>query len=224
MTTKETQANPVPKEELNPAGVFAHPMQVVHAKDLHNCGKANHSQVVEDRCACFAARRRRGNAGWRKIEAPRCGDRTGLSRCPGEVRRVPDLGCMISAFSVQVAVCVMPPIMDKLPGPPRHRGGQRQGRRGHVHAQREFRIRAPTDRGKERAHRCGHPRPQHPWHAGASTTVQRVRDGGAEIVKLLRQVRRSTRLRLRPSPRPSPTSRIRSACCLARRISEASMA
>jgi hypothetical protein len=24
----------VPKEELNPAGVFAHPMQVVHAKDL----------------------------------------------------------------------------------------------------------------------------------------------------------------------------------------------
>ena len=56
--------------------------------------------------------------------------------------------------------------------------------------------------GKERAHRCGHPRPQHPWHAGASTTVQRVRDGGAEIVKLLRQVRRSTRLRLRPSPRP----------------------
>jgi hypothetical protein len=34
MTTKETQAHPVPKEELNPASVFAHPMQVVHAKDL----------------------------------------------------------------------------------------------------------------------------------------------------------------------------------------------
>jgi hypothetical protein len=34
MTTKETQANPVPKEELHPASVFAHPMQVVHAKDL----------------------------------------------------------------------------------------------------------------------------------------------------------------------------------------------
>jgi hypothetical protein len=34
MTTKETQAHPVPKEELNPAGAFAHPMQVVHAKDL----------------------------------------------------------------------------------------------------------------------------------------------------------------------------------------------
>lgn len=34
MTMKETQAHPVPKEELNPVSVFAHPMQVVHAKDL----------------------------------------------------------------------------------------------------------------------------------------------------------------------------------------------
>jgi len=39
MTTKETQAHPVPKEELNPAGVFAHPMQVVHAKDLTTAEK-----------------------------------------------------------------------------------------------------------------------------------------------------------------------------------------
>jgi len=39
MTTKETQANPVPKEELNPASVFAHPMQVVHAKDLTTAEK-----------------------------------------------------------------------------------------------------------------------------------------------------------------------------------------
>ena len=58
-------------------------------------GKAGHSQVVGDRCARFAARRRRGNAAWRNIEAPRCGDRTGLSRCQGGVRRVPGLGCMI---------------------------------------------------------------------------------------------------------------------------------
>ena len=34
MTMKETQAHPVPKEDLNPARVFAHPMQVVHAKNL----------------------------------------------------------------------------------------------------------------------------------------------------------------------------------------------
>ena len=34
MTTKETQAQPMPKEGLNPADSFAHPMQVVHAKDL----------------------------------------------------------------------------------------------------------------------------------------------------------------------------------------------
>ena len=39
MTTKETQAQPMPKEELNPAGVFAHPMQVVHAKDLTTAEK-----------------------------------------------------------------------------------------------------------------------------------------------------------------------------------------
>jgi len=39
MTTKETQAHPVPKKELNPASVFAHPMQVVHAKDLTTAEK-----------------------------------------------------------------------------------------------------------------------------------------------------------------------------------------
>ena len=39
MTTKETQAQPMPKEELNPAGSFAHPMQVVHAKDLTTAEK-----------------------------------------------------------------------------------------------------------------------------------------------------------------------------------------
>jgi len=38
MTMKETQAHPVPKEELNP-GSFAHPMQVVHAKDLTTAEK-----------------------------------------------------------------------------------------------------------------------------------------------------------------------------------------
>src|SRR5208283_2412378 len=39
MAIKETQAHPVPKEELNPASVFAHPMQVVHAKDLTTAEK-----------------------------------------------------------------------------------------------------------------------------------------------------------------------------------------
>ena len=39
MTTKETQAHPPPKEELNPASLFAHPMQVVHAKDLTTAEK-----------------------------------------------------------------------------------------------------------------------------------------------------------------------------------------
>ncbi len=39
MTTKENQAHPVPKEELNPASIFAHPMQVVHAKDLTTAEK-----------------------------------------------------------------------------------------------------------------------------------------------------------------------------------------
>jgi hypothetical protein len=39
MTTKETQAQPRPREELNPAGSFAHPMQVVHAKDLTTAEK-----------------------------------------------------------------------------------------------------------------------------------------------------------------------------------------
>ena len=39
MTTKETQARLVPNEELNPASVFAHPMQVVHAKDLTTAEK-----------------------------------------------------------------------------------------------------------------------------------------------------------------------------------------
>jgi hypothetical protein len=34
MTAKETQAHPMPKQELNPASVFARPMQVVNAKDL----------------------------------------------------------------------------------------------------------------------------------------------------------------------------------------------
>ena len=34
MTRKETQAQPTPREELNPASVFAHPMQVVHASQL----------------------------------------------------------------------------------------------------------------------------------------------------------------------------------------------
>ena len=39
MMTKETQAQPMPKEELNPASAFAHPMQVVHAKDLTTAEK-----------------------------------------------------------------------------------------------------------------------------------------------------------------------------------------
>ena len=39
MTMKETQAHPVPNEELNPASVFAHPMQVVHSKDLTTAEK-----------------------------------------------------------------------------------------------------------------------------------------------------------------------------------------
>jgi hypothetical protein len=39
MMTKETQAHPVPRDELNPASVFAHPMQVVHAKDLTTAEK-----------------------------------------------------------------------------------------------------------------------------------------------------------------------------------------
>ncbi|MGO9547646.1 MAG: hypothetical protein ACLPPF_22995 [Rhodomicrobium sp.] len=39
MTTKETRARRVPKEEFNPASVFAHPIQVVHAKDLTTAEK-----------------------------------------------------------------------------------------------------------------------------------------------------------------------------------------
>jgi hypothetical protein len=39
MMTKETQAHPVPADELNPASVFAHPMQVVYAKDLTTAEK-----------------------------------------------------------------------------------------------------------------------------------------------------------------------------------------
>ena len=39
MTTKKTQGQPTPREELNPASVFAQPMQVVHAKDLTTAEK-----------------------------------------------------------------------------------------------------------------------------------------------------------------------------------------
>src|SRR5262249_8481327 len=52
--------------------------------------------------------------------------------------------------------------------PPRHRGGQRQGRRGQVHRQRQSRVRAPTDWGPDRARGRGHSRPEHSWHAGTS--------------------------------------------------------
>ena len=52
MATKETQAHPVPTEELNPAGVFAHPMQVVHAKDLTTAEKQTILRSWEtDACA-----------------------------------------------------------------------------------------------------------------------------------------------------------------------------
>ena len=38
MTMKETQAHPVPKEELNPVSVSAHPMQVVRRAQVEGAG------------------------------------------------------------------------------------------------------------------------------------------------------------------------------------------
>jgi hypothetical protein len=52
MTTNETQVHPVPTEEINPAGVFAHPMQVAHAKGLTTAEKRTILRSWEtDACA-----------------------------------------------------------------------------------------------------------------------------------------------------------------------------
>jgi hypothetical protein len=86
MTTKETQAHPVPKEELNPAGVFAHPMQVVHAKDLTTEEKQPFSgpgRPMRVLCSAQTTRecrlvRDRGSTMWRShwpLSMPRQGEK-----------------------------------------------------------------------------------------------------------------------------------------------------
>jgi hypothetical protein len=50
MTTKETQAHPVPKEDLNPAGIFAHPMKVVSTSPLSVGEQHIHEGVLAVEC------------------------------------------------------------------------------------------------------------------------------------------------------------------------------
>lgn len=108
MTTKETQAQPTPREELNPASVFAHPMQVVHAKDLTTAEKrailrswetdARALQRADDEGMQGLAKDR-GSTMWRShwpVSMPRQGERSSRPWMHDP------------AFSVQVAVCVMP--------------------------------------------------------------------------------------------------------------------